>query len=414
MGCDLTRSPEGIAQIFGFPLGKANLSDGQKVLLQLCVAIHSQGASLNSLILLMDEPENHLHPSLLIEVIDKIREQVTEGQLWIATHSLTLLSHLDTSCIWYMDDNKIGYSGRQPEKVLRGLLGNEIQISRFADFLSLPAHFAANRFAYESLFQPSATQTDIGDAQTSQITGELRRYKPGESIRVIDYGAGKGRLADAVFYSDSLEDKNSISNWFDYIAFDAFAEDKCYCEMAIQRIYGTSENRYFNDEYQVLGRFGENSVDVVVMCNVLHEIPPTDWLRLFSTEELIVKCLKNDGVVLLVEDLLLPVGEKPHRNGFCVLGLSQVKALFQIEENCEGFRYADARGDNRLVAYQIPKSHLSRISSNSRKNALQGIAAQAKSEIRRLRSAEASYKNGKLLGFWVQQFANAQLCLEEI
>jgi predicted ATPase len=78
--------------LFGFPLGQSNLSDGQKILLQLCLAIHCQQESLEDLVLFLDEPENHLHPSVIIETIERIKEEVSNGQIWISTHSIPLLS----------------------------------------------------------------------------------------------------------------------------------------------------------------------------------------------------------------------------------------------------------------------------------------------------------------------------------
>jgi ATPase subunit of ABC transporter with duplicated ATPase domains len=57
------------ATLFGFPMGQSNLSDGQKILLQFCLAIYSQEQALKDLILVLDEPENHLHPSIIIETI---------------------------------------------------------------------------------------------------------------------------------------------------------------------------------------------------------------------------------------------------------------------------------------------------------------------------------------------------------
>jgi hypothetical protein len=38
----------------------------------------------------------------------------------------------------------------------------------------------------------------------------------------------------------------------------------------------------------------------------------------------------------------------------------------------------------------------------------------AKEEILKIRNQEKNYKNGKLHGFWTQQFANAQLNLSEL
>ena len=75
----ITRTIDDEATLFDFPMGKSNLSDGQKILLQFCLAIYSQEESLKDLILVLDEPENHLHPSVIIETIEKIQKCVNNG-----------------------------------------------------------------------------------------------------------------------------------------------------------------------------------------------------------------------------------------------------------------------------------------------------------------------------------------------
>ena len=80
-------------KIFDRDIDNMGLSDGQCVLLQLCIMLHSIGASLDNMILLLDEPENHLHPAAQIEFIKAIMEALKHGQIWIATHSIHILSY---------------------------------------------------------------------------------------------------------------------------------------------------------------------------------------------------------------------------------------------------------------------------------------------------------------------------------
>jgi ABC-type cobalamin/Fe3+-siderophores transport system ATPase subunit len=414
LGAGLTRSIDGEAQIYGKPIGQANLSDGQKILLQFCLAIHSQGATLGNLVLLMDEPENHIHPSVLFEVLDKISKINNNGQIWIATHSISLLSHFDASNIWYMENNNIYYAGREPERVLKGLLGDEDQISRLSDFLTLPIQFASNQYAYECLFQPKAVQTGIQDTQTNQIRNEIKKHEIGKKIRILDFGAGKGRLADSIYYSDDINDKFLLQDWLDYIAYDEFNNDEMTCKCAIKKIYGTADKRYFNNFNKLQEEYDDETFDVIVMCNVLHEIDPKEWLKLFSENGAIYKFLKTDGFLLLVEDELIPVGEKAYQNGYVVLNTAPIKKLFNINENDADFKIFDARKDSRLMAFRIPKSYLMRITAESRILALECVAEQAKRGILDLRKKAGNYKTGKKHGFYTQQFANATLCLDEL
>ncbi len=404
------RTPDGDATLFGFPLGKTALSDGQKVLLQFCLAIYSQETKLKDLILILDEPENHLHPSVIIEVLDRIKECNANGQIWVATHSIPILAHFDPSYIWYVENNKISYAGKIPEKVLNGLLGDEDEIGRLQDFISLPAQFASSLYAFECLFEPGSVATGSNDPQTNQIRTILKKLSEDRKIRVLDYGAGKGRLISNIY--DSYQNKESLNEELDYSAFDSSSQDKGTCENAITQAYGSNEKRYFN-EMQDLLVHGMESFQVVVMCNVLHEIDPTDWLTLFGKDGEITSLLADNGGLLLVEDHEIPVGEKAYQKGFLVLDTLQLKILFNIDNNDEGF-VDDARGDGRLKAHYIPKRCLQTIDAESRLKAIEYMSKHAQDKIKKIRKEEQNYKNGRLHGFWVQQFANAQLNLAEL
>ena len=65
------------------------LSSGELIALQLLhfVKLHYRQGS----ILLVDEPEQHLHPSLQVEIANAVRQGVGEGQLWLVTHSPNIL-----------------------------------------------------------------------------------------------------------------------------------------------------------------------------------------------------------------------------------------------------------------------------------------------------------------------------------
>ncbi len=67
-------------------------------------------------------------------------------------------------------------------------------------------------------------------------------------------------------------------------------------------------------------------IDVVVMCNVLHEIDPSDWVKTLSID--VPPILLEDGYLLIAEDTLLPHGELAHRKGFLVLDDVGVRKLF--------------------------------------------------------------------------------------
>jgi predicted ATPase len=408
----ITRTINDEATLFGFPMGQSNLSDGQKILLQFCLAIYSQEESLKDLILVLDEPENHLHPSVIIETIEKIQKCVSNGQIWIATHSIPLLAHFDPSLIWYVEDNKIEHAGKIPEKVLHSLLGNEDEVAKLQDFISLPSQYATSRYAFESLFEPGVSLTDSNDPQSFQIRADLLKLSETGILRILDFGAGKGRLISNIVDLDETNQEKLIEN-IEYIAYDKFPNDKEHCESALIKAYGNCDKKYFNDFNKLLSTYDKDSFDVVIMCNVLHEIDPKDWLKLFQNEGIVSKLLSDKGILLLVEDHQIPIGEKAYQKGFLVLDTPQLKDLFKISETDKDFTYTDKRGDGRLKAHQILKRCLIQIDEITRLSAIKSMSTTARERILEIREKEKNYQNGKLHGFWTQQFANAQLNLAE-
>lgn len=361
LGCKLGHDNEGNCTIFNYQLGGSMLSEGQSILLQLCAAIFCQGGNLNNFTIFMDEPENHLHPSAVIDMLDKIRELHPSGQFWIATHSIPLLSNFDPSCIWYVEDGLVRNAGRTPEKVLHSLLGDEVKIQKLRDFTSLPAELATNRFAFECLLPPGVVTTDSDDPQTKQLHTQLEvLWNDKKSLRLLDFGAGKGRMI-----ANLADQDPNIAEKLDYYAFDEYESNNEYCIENIRLSYPSdADKRYYNSLEALRCKCDDGSFDVVVLCNVLHEIPTDEWPVLMKN---LSQLLKDDGFLLIVEDCRIPIGELPHKNGYVVLNTLHLKKLFNIGENEPKFITHDARIDepsqrNRLMAHLIPSIYLANVS----------------------------------------------------
>ncbi|MDD5530623.1 MAG: AAA family ATPase [bacterium] len=412
LNTDLKRNIDG-PTLFDFPLGQSNLSEGQRVLLQFCLAIHCQQKSLDNLILFLDEPENHLHPSIIIEIIERIKSKTPHGQIWISTHSIPLLSYFDTKSLWFMENGKITSAGSTPETVLKSLLGDDDRISKLQDFTCLPSLFASYNYAFESLFHPPSVNTGPNDPQMLQIRDEIKVHlKNKDKIRILDYGAGKGRLLGNIM-ENNKEPIDKFISWFDYIAFDKIDSDRYECTSLLKSIYSDCDKRYFNQLHKIFNQYDKNSFDVVVMCNVLHETEPNEWLSLFSQHCEIDSLLNGNGILLIVEDQEIPIGEKAYQKGYIVLDTSEIKELFQIKEVDTDFVSLDARGDGRLKCHRIKKEYFLRITEKSIKDALKLLKKTAIDQIKYIRNLDPSYKNGKRHAFWIQQLANSTLVLKD-
>lgn len=405
---NLDRNVDGDATLFGLRAGAANLSEGQKLLLQFCITLFAQESDLKDLIVFMDEPEKHLHPAALIQVVDKLQSVLTDGQLWIATHSINLLSHVPPTSIWYMENGAVSYSGNKPERVIKGLVGDSCAVGRLCNFMALPEQMAANQFTFECLFPPLTVETGSEDPQTNQIIDSIRSCRDqNQTIRVVDFGAGKGRLLSTV---NELDSPVVVSEWLDYIAYDLPSEDESICRSHISETYSDRAERYFSSDKILKETVEKHSVDMIVMCNVFHEIDPKDWPELFSEYGIIRYLLKKDGFLLIVEDQHLPYGEKAFANGFLVFDKIQFKELF----NLGAYEDRSARS-GRLKSHKIPASALSNLTSASRSSAISSLKDDARGRIKGIRGkADPTFRDGQMHSFWSQQLTNASLASEEL
>lgn len=411
---DLGRTKDSEVTLFGKPLAQASLSDGQKVLLQLSIALHAQRATTGQ-VLLMDEPENHLHPAALIEVFDRIREALPDTQVWIATHSVPLLAHLyalDSNCIWYVQSGAVAFAGKRTEEVLTSLLGDSIQRDRLLQFLELPHQLAASNFATQCLTNPDVVPLRSEDPQIRQIASILREKNDDAKLRVLDIGAGKGRLLGGMAELDS-----NIASRLDYVAFDNSSAHRQDCEHQINSIYDTATVRWFCTDEALFAACDKNSFNAVVLCNVLHEIPPDSWPELFGSSGLLQRGLSRQGHLLIVEDMRIPVGELPNHRGYFLLDTAHLRTLFNIRESdiqAKKFISHDAREDGRLKAHLISSDLLSRVTPETRRLAITELRDTAKRKIREARlETPPSFDAGQRYGFWSQQLANCVLYLEQ-
>ena len=415
LGQKLGSDEDNNVTLFNMPVGEAQLSEGQRILLQFCVVLHAQGGRLDECILFLDEPEKHLHPAALLDILTQLQRLVTKGQVWIATHSVHVLAHVDPGSIWYMDAGKVEHAGRAPEKVLRGLVGDDDQVARLAGFLGEPARLAMTRFALECLVPP-ATVSTTADAQSTQVTRILLQDFGTNRRCVLDYGAGRGRLLAALRerYAPAPEHL-VLDKALDYIAFDPHRGDRDECEQVIQSVYESSAGRWFSELHDLRTLRGDHLVDVAVMCNVLHEVDPREWPALFDDATGLGDILKQDGSLLIVEDQRMPVGENAHSKGFLVLDTIALRKLFSAEAADIG-RY-DERGDSRLLAHSVPARLIGRVTQRTIRAAITSVRDTARAQIQKVRrgTTEApTFSRGLAHAFWTHQLANAELALFEM
>lgn len=399
------------------------LSAGQQVLFQFACLLHAQGASIERCLVLMDEPENHLHPSVLAQVIDGVRRCLSVGgQLWVATHSVPLIAHLvrdEPDCLWYVESGRVKHAGRSPEKVLESLMGGAEGARNLHEFTLLPAQYAALRFMSECLVEPSVVGPDIKDPQTNQIAAILQKRHTGKDkpLRVLDFGAGKARLLATLAALDPAA-RTSL----DYLAFDPGTEYESEREAEIKAVYGPAPGlRSFTNLPALTTAVDKGSVDVVVMCNVLHEVDPNKWLALFGTGGALSRLLAPSGALLIVEDYGISVGERAHRYGFLMLDTPELRTLFQVTEadvKAQHFVVEpshEERYKDRLIAHLIDKVCVERATSSTQHQAIEVLRDRMTDQVEDVlsESSSRSSADGRHYARMAQLLTNATLWLRD-
>lgn len=411
LGAPLERDFDNHPTLFGRPIAKTMLSDGQKALLQWCTALHAQGIKLADLILVMDEPENHLHPESMISTMDRIVDANPNGQIRIATHSVPLIASLykkrsNDLSVYYMQNGSLSFASEQPEIVLKSLMGGEANIESLREFIDLPEVLATNRFAAQCLTPPDVVAHAHETDPQAQIVNADVTANP-NVVRMLDFGCGKGRLLLSLMAIHGPR----LPNQIDYVGWDISDKHRPRCEQVIERTYNDASNRWFTDRQQLAEHHSGTKFDRIVLCNVLHEIEPSQWVDLFNQTSIVNQHLNDRSELLIIEDYLMPKGEYAHPFGFIVLDTESLQRLFGAGDGDDRIR-VDIERKGRIKGHFVPKHLLANVNAETVRESLQIAQRNAKEKIRELRAAgDSDFKAGRAHGFWVQQYANTTLAL---
>lgn len=121
-----------------------NLSSGHSIVL-LSITKLIETVEEKTLVLI-DEPESHLHPPLLSAFIRALTDLMTSRNAVaiIATHSPVVIQEIPKSCVWRIDRNDTIFSRSRPERetfgenvgtLTRDIFGLEVEKSGFHDLL---------------------------------------------------------------------------------------------------------------------------------------------------------------------------------------------------------------------------------------------------------------------------------------
>ena len=394
---------KGIWKLDGRDFNYAEFSDGEKVLFAYALLFflldQNPNLKIRESIILIDEPELHLHPDSEIDLIEGVKDVIKDkGQLIIATHSINILSMLNYDEIFMVRDGCITHPSQvTPGQSLSELMGIEERVNKLTDFLSSISIWAFVNFITQCFSNPEIiTTANPNDPQIETFKKAIREKTNKNSNTLLDFGAGKGRV-----YQQLKFDSEFINN-VNYCALEP-NED---CHAALKEL-GTT------NIYTKYTELPENNFDFVLLCNVLHEIPVIDWVKNLNA---IIKSLKSDGHLIIIEPKVLNKGEKIDKTGYLLLGLEEIKELFNLPELPTKITISDR--EDVITCVVIEKSKLSSVSKSEITKTLKKLEDRTLIEIVEIREKEYQeselFSIGRKTAFLAQQHINAKIALQII
>lgn len=382
------------------------LSPGEKSILVIALAAFTVSMMKEPCILLIDEIETHLHPLIQVEALKLLKEVLKEMDhcTCIASHSIFLLPAFSIEEVVYIDKGEIQkIDGVLYQRIYNKLVGEEESLACFLKSVSSWqfADYLAKCFVY-----PSVVDTvNKNDKQACQVKDLLvSLYQKKESIDILDFGAGSGRIAKCIQLM--LEDKTDdvleiVANKMRYHIYDKYGISEDF--VPNQGWHGNA----FDSEEAL--KNSTEKFDVIVLFNVLHEVSIDEWKKELN---FIFKLLRRNGVVLFGERRILSVGEKPFgKSGYLVLGDEEVSCLFrnlQVEKR-------DLPTDDKTICYAITKrvEKEAYVDEMCIKQTLQLLEKRCRKEIKRFQERiEGTPVRSRDYAFYCQQYVNAQEALE--
>ncbi len=404
-GITLTKDLDSnIPKLFAFETDEAFLSPGQQYLLRIAVACYCNEHS-DKVLFILDEPELHLHPAAQIKMIERIRERFPEAQIWISTHSLSLISNLkafdESTSLLFMSNGTLKKMRSDVSSLLKDLAGNENDnIVYIRQLFDLIEEYACNRFAIECMYEPGVSDAKLTNPETAFYADLFLN----DNI-IIDYGAGKCRMLEEI---EPIVTREKISQC-NYVAYEP---SEIFRERALDVLssYDLKADSYFNSRDELLSKIN-GKADYVLLVNVLHEIHPEIWKDEFSA---IKTMLKPDGTLIIVERTELSNGEKPYSEGYLMLNQSGADKLFG-----EGNYLFKTHQDNPLIGAYIVKADKIYVSDEMVSKSVDAIGKEAFEKIKEIKETEYSsdrqrFKAGLSLAFQLNQFANAKILAERM
>jgi len=350
------------------------LSPGQRSLFYMSVMLGVLAAhhSNDEFYILLDEPDQHLHAKSIVDFVKQIQEQLPKAKLWIATHSVHLMTHFKFDDIIYIDNCKVQQNN---STIYDEICKTMVDTKGMQQFVSFSGLYGFYEFFRECFSAPTA-ESEVNEDKLKPLK---KRVQERNIKTILDYGAGKGRFFALLSAIPSIE----------YNAFECFPQ---YHEELNALI--SSPGKVYTKETEM----PDNTFDAVLLINTLHEIPLQEWLRVFET---IKRILKDDGCLFFCETAPLITGEKIINTGFLVLGTVEQSKLFGVESI-----YLDQK--QKLHFSEIPKNQIPTLTEEKLTATLELLKTSS------FENWEREDKNARNAAFYAVQHLNAEKALKQL
>ncbi len=381
------------------------MSPGELALFYLCILLiiikYNKDDS-KKLVVLLDEPELHLHPKALISFIDYLKSEEAVEMCCIATHSIFLIPLFDFYEIIHIERGVVQtYNSKLYNAIFENIVGKNELLN---DFLISRDTWKYYQFIAECFYLPTIVEkVSVKDEQFLKFLSYIKSLgKSKKNITILDYGAGGGRLGKTINYMG--ESENYIRRKIKYFYYDRYHEKPADLECEAFRSI---------DEIQVQNR----KFNCVILMNVLHEIDIKEWKKTFSD---IYTILEDNGYLLIFEVVTLLHGEQPYGdNGYILLGEEQIRKLF-MESN---INMVSLKDNDKTRMFIIPKTLVMFVTENSILKALKSLKESLFNELREYyllrkgiahRKEKVSQKVIKDYGFLSQHYLNSVFAIESL
>ncbi len=356
----------------------AEFSPGELMLLYMIVFLVLQNIRNIKTVIILDEPELHLHHAVLSRVFQSLIKMIERNdnilQLWVATHSLFIVPSLKFKNISLVENSTIKQrNSRLYDNIINQMLGDEIAIN---DFFAARGWWHYYEYIRECFLDP--TVVDIINPKDRQVAVVRNYINDNAPKNVLDIGGGTGRLEYSLGFPDDCGD----------IQFTIYDKNP---PTALERngIKCLTELDVVDEKY-----------DLVVMMNFLHELDPDKWSETLNKVQ---KLMMDTAEVLIIEESILTIGERPNKKGYFVFNTDELRILFNNDSIGANIN------DERTTAVFVPKEDLQNVNSYSIRRAILHLRDRALREV----SSYPDVDNARTYAFYLQQYINAKLYIRK-